>query len=117
MTHAATTAAIIAANAQQARQRAEQQTLDAFRVADATAPERALPLARITGVDADAHARLRDRGIVREARSGTFYLDERAVIAARGSDGRSEGRKAVIALVLGLGGLVLLLGVIFLLQV
>ena len=100
-------AAIIAATAAQAAtRRAEQQTLDAFRVAGATAPERALPLRRLAGADAAAVERLRSRGIVRDERGRDLWLDEQAVIAERdqpASGGRTAALVAVALLLVALG--------------
>ena len=104
-------AAIIAATAAQAATRhAEQQTIDAFRIAGATAPERALPLRRLTGADAAATDRLRSRGLVREERGSALWLDEQAVILERDGQ-RSQGPRAVlVALAVVLAGLAVLLG-------
>lgn len=70
--------------AQSARRREQEQaTLDAFRVADATAEERARRPERLPGASSDAVARLVDAGVIRAAGRGRFYLDETAVVARR----------------------------------
>lgn len=106
MTNPALLAAAVAANAAQA---ARLQHLDAFRLADATAPQRARPLGEV-GVTADAAlAHLRATGVVREGAPGTFYLDEAALIAQRPAGLSRRGQFVIVWLAAALGlGLVLL---------
>lgn len=73
---------MIAVHAAQ-QQEAERSALDAFRLAGATAPERAQPLERLNLVHGDAITRLEERGLLRTAGRHRYYLDEAAVIARR----------------------------------
>lgn len=73
---------MIAVHAAQ-QQEAEAAVLDAFRLAGATAPERAQPLARLNLVHGDAITRLEERGLLRATGRDRYYLDEAAVVARR----------------------------------
>ena len=68
------------------RREHEQATLDAFRVADATAEERAQGPDRLPGASSEAVSRLVDAGVIRSAGRGRYYLDETAVVARRDVD-------------------------------
>ena len=95
--------AMLAASA--ARRRAQDAAVvDAFRLAGATAPERAQPLDRLGLVDGEAVARLAGRGVVRVAERHRYFLDESAVIADRSA---SHGRTPPPGLILVVGLLVL----------
>ena len=71
----ATNGAIVAILAAQAQ--AERHAFVAFRIADATAPDRAKSLGELDLPDSMALRALTNRGIVREAEPGLFWLDER----------------------------------------
>lgn len=71
----ATNGAIVAILAAQAQ--AERHAFEAFRTADATAPERAKTLRDLALPESMALRALTNRGIVREADPGLFWLDER----------------------------------------
>lgn len=88
----ATNGAIVAILAAQAA--AEKKALEAFRVAGATAPERARTLAALEIPESMALRALVNRGIVREAEPGLFWLDERR--AAERSRARRPALLAVI---------------------
>lgn len=96
--------ALIAAQA--ARRREEDAALlDVFRLADATAAERAQPLSRLQLVHSEAFARLETAGVLRSVGRDRYYLDESAVIAQR-----STGVKRPPAGVILVLGLLLLAG-------
>ena len=69
-------AAILAAQAQ-----AERRAFEAFRVAGATAPERAQTLQAMDITESMALRALTNRGIVCETEPGHFWLDERKLAA------------------------------------
>jgi hypothetical protein len=100
--------AIMAAAASSAR--ARQRVLDAFRVAGATAPDRARPLAELgltldPTLEACVHA-----GVVRRGkRDGELWLDESAYIARRDGGEKKAVKVVVIAMLAGLGLLLLAL--------
>ena len=100
--------------AQAAQQRKEERTLlDVFRLAGATAPERAQSLDRLGLTWSDALGRLEEAGVVRAAGRGRYYLDEAAVVARR--EARSTPKAApmlllVLAVLLALG--IILLAVV-----
>ncbi len=71
----ATNGAIAAILAVQAA--AERRALEAFRVAGATAPERANTLRALDVEESMALRALTNRGVVRETEPGHFWLDER----------------------------------------
>lgn len=71
----ATNGAIAAILAAQAA--AQRRALEAFRVAGATAPERAQSLQALDIPESMALRALTNRGIVREAGAGLFWLDEK----------------------------------------
>ena len=72
-------AAVIAA----AMRRREQQVIDDFRAAGATAPDRAQSYNAIGLGETLAVRRLRNRAVVREAAPGLYYLDEEVWAAVR----------------------------------
>ena len=87
---AAAAGAIIAA-----RQRRIQEVVDAFRLGDATAPDRARRLEDLGIVGSDETRDLIVEGIlVPGARDGTFYLNEAGVIYQRNE---RRGLKAILA--------------------
>lgn len=71
----ATNGAIVAILAAQAQ--AERHAFEAFRAADATTPERARTLKELELPESMALRALTNRGIVRQAEPGLFWLDER----------------------------------------
>lgn len=95
----ATNGAIVAILAAQAQ--AERHAFEAFRTADATAPERAKTLRELDLPESMALRALTNRGIVREAEPGRFWLDERK--AAERSRARTPVLIAVILLLVLLG--------------
>ncbi|HEX8673364.1 MAG TPA: hypothetical protein VF710_15825 [Longimicrobium sp.] len=84
----ATNGAIVAILAAQAQ--AERHAFEAFRTADATGPERAKSLRDLDLPESMALRALTNRGIVREAEPGHFWLDERKAAE------RSRARKPVL---------------------
>lgn len=106
--HAATTAAAAA--------KARTHTLDAFRMRDATAPERARRLAELGLADDRAIRELISAGVVRGVdshgrltvlgdsvdRVAGYYLDEAEYIAHRDRAGSGAARWNVVALALGM---------------
>ena len=72
-------AAVVAA----AMRRREQEVIDDFRDAGATAPERAQSYTAIGLGDSLALRRLRNRAVIREAAPGVYYLDEEVWAAVR----------------------------------
>jgi hypothetical protein len=105
--------AIMAANAAAAAAAAQQRQLDAFRVAGATAPERAQRPETIGLSRDDTFERLMQEGVLRDAGDGRVWLDEAALIARRRV--RSP-RSTRIAVVIGLLVAVLLVGLAVLLM-
>jgi hypothetical protein len=95
----ATNGAIVAILAAQAQ--AERHAFEAFRTADATAPEKARTLKDLDLPESMALRALTNRGIVREAEPGLFWLDERK--AAERSRARTPVLIAVIVLLVLLG--------------
>jgi uncharacterized membrane protein len=95
----ATNGAIVAILAAQAQ--AERHAFEAFRTADATAPEKARTLKDLDLPESMALRALTNRGIVREAEPGEFWLDERK--AAERSRARKPVLIAVIVLLVLLG--------------
>ncbi len=86
--------------ARSARRREEEQaTLDAFRVADATAGERAQRLDRLPGASSEALTRLVDAGVIRAVGRGRYYLDETAVVARRDVDAPTVVPRGLILIV------------------
>jgi hypothetical protein len=73
---------VVAMAAAQA-QAAERRLIDAFRVAGATAPDRARAPEELRVVPDAAFGHLVEAGLLRERARGAFYLDEAAVIARR----------------------------------
>jgi hypothetical protein len=93
----ATNGAIVAILAAQAQ--AERHAFEAFRTADATAPERAKTLGELALPESMALRALTNRGIVREAEPGLFWLDERKA-AERSRASKPVLIAAVVLLVL-----------------
>jgi hypothetical protein len=124
------TTAIIAAHAAKAATTARTRILDAFRLRDATAPERALPLAELgLAVDDRYLAEYIRSGVIRgvdsrdrpavigyeHVRIGGYFLDERACIAERDRHaGAGTSRQRRIALALLFWMFVILLPLVFL---
>lgn len=81
----ATNGAIVAILAAQAQ--AERRALEAFRVAGATAPERAQTLQAMGITESMALRALTNRTVVSETEPGHFWLDERK-LAARSRAGK-----------------------------
>jgi len=88
----------------------ERCVLDAFRLADATAPDRARTPHELHIAPDAAFGRLVSAGVLRERARGAFYLDESAVIARRS---RKPSRVLLIVLVMVL--VLVLLGLVALL--
>lgn len=104
----ATNGAIVAILAAQAQ--AERHAFEAFRTADATAPERAKSLKDLDLPESMALRALTNRGIVREAEAGHYWLDERK--AAERSRARTPVLIAVLVVLVLLGiGLAVLMNV------
>lgn len=87
----------------------EQDVIDDFRAAGATSPDRAQSYTAMGVGDSLAIKRLRNRAVIREAASGTYYLDEEvwsAVVRTR--------RRLVVTLlsIIALVALGILLGII-----
>src|SRR3954453_5008365 len=72
-------AAVIAA----AMRRREQEVIDDFRAAGATAPDKAQSYTAIGLGESLALRRLRNRAVIREAAPGVYYLDEEVWSAVR----------------------------------
>ena len=88
----AVAAAIMAAKAKRV-----QNIVDAFRVADATAPDRARSLAELGVVhDREADELTGDGALVAGKRANTWYLHEAGYIARRESQSRAAVRAVVI---------------------
>jgi hypothetical protein len=94
-------AAVIAA----AMRRREQEVIDDFRAAGATASDKAQSYTAIGIGESLALRRLRNRAVIREAAPGVYYLDEEVWSAVRRTRRRVAG---VIMLVLA----ILLLGIL-----
>lgn len=109
MTGGAVVAAMAAARAQRVRD-----VLDAFRLADATAPDRARSLDEI-GIAAPAEvAMLSEAGIVQQdPRTGGWWLSERAYVAHRDRQPKKAVRVLLIFVAIALG--IVLAGMIVLL--
>lgn len=76
---------ITAQAAQQRQPQAERALLDAFRLADATAPDRAQSRTRL-GIDrTPTFTRLEGAGVVQSDGRDRYYLNEAAVVAQRSS--------------------------------
>ncbi|HEY1953379.1 MAG TPA: hypothetical protein VGG76_11305 [Gemmatimonadaceae bacterium] len=85
-------AAVVAA----AMRRREQEVIDDFRAAGATAPDRAQSYTAVGVGETLALRRLRNRAVIREASPGIFYLDEEVWEAVR----RTRLRVATVVLVI-----------------
>lgn len=80
-----------------ARQKRLQDTIDAFRLGDATSPDRARSVEALGVMNFDEANELAAQGILAPGRvDGTFYLNESAYIATR--DERKGSRAAVVIL-------------------
>lgn len=97
---AAMMAAIAAAHAQRV-----QEITDAFRIAGATAPDRARSLAAL-GVQHTAEAEeLAQAGVLVSGRaSGTWYLDEAAIVARRDAGTKTPRWLLVVIIILAAVG-------------
>jgi hypothetical protein len=89
-----------------------QNVVDAFRLADATSPDRARALTELSIVPDAALAELTGNAVLLPGRrAGTWYLSEAAYIARREARARAANRSAVIvavvAAVVVLGGAVI----------
>jgi hypothetical protein len=94
-------AAVIAA----AMRRREQEVIDDFRAAGATAPDKAQSYTAMGLGESLALRRLRNRAVIREAAPGVYYLDEEVWSAVR----RTRRRVAsVVILILA----IMLLGIL-----
>jgi hypothetical protein len=91
----ATNGAIVAILAAQAQ--AERRAFEAFRLAGATAPDRAQTLKAMDITESMALRALTNRGIVCETEPGHFWLDERK-LAARSRAGRPAMLFGIIVL-------------------
>jgi hypothetical protein len=76
--------------------RREQEVIDDFRAAGATAPDRAQSYTAVGVGETLALRRLRNRAVIREASPGIFYLDEEVWEAVR----RTRLRVATVVLVI-----------------
>ena len=103
-------AAAVAALAAQQHALQVQEVTDAFRLAGATAPERARTLAELRVAHAATAESLAKAGLLRPgAAAGTWYLDEAAVVAQRQARAR-RGRSRPVTIAIGvLTGLLLVL--------
>ena len=99
MAGGAVVAAMAAARAQRVRD-----VMDAFRLADATAPDRALSLDEI-GIAAPAEvAMLSEAGIViQDPRTGGWWLSERAYVAHRDQQPKKAVRTLLVVVLVTLG--------------
>lgn len=97
----ATNGAIVAILAAQAV--AERRALEAFRLAGATAPERAQTLPAMEITESMALRALTNRGVVRETEPGHFWLDERKL-----AERSRASRPALLVLALVLVALALI---------
>ena len=89
-------AIMVAAHAQRV-----QEVTDAFRLGDATAPERARSLEALGVAHAAEAAELAGAGVlVPGPAAGTWYLSEAAVVARRQGDGTASRRVVVVTLIL-----------------
>ena len=109
-TPAMSAGAVVAIAAAQATA-AERRLIDTFRLADATAPDRARTPQELHVVPDATFGRLLAAGVLRERARGTFYLDEAAVIARRDRKPKRGPLVALllVALVVLLAGLAMLL--------
>ena len=92
----ATVAIVVAARARRVRD-----VLDAFRLADATAPSRAVPLEKLAlggRHQPEIDTLARDGILVQDARGGGWWLDERAFVARRD---RPTSRTVRVVLIVG----------------
>ncbi len=104
-----TSGAVVVAAAAAARRRRLQRVLDSFRIADATAPERARTLPSLGIADSAELTHLVESGVVNAGRAqGSWYLNEGAYVAHRDAKRVHIRRRMVILL----GCLVFILGVV-----
>jgi hypothetical protein len=96
--------AYIGALAVVAAARAEADLLERFRVADATAPDRAQGLVRLGLPSAQPLARYEREGIIRQAGTDRYYLDETALAMQR----RRQGSRVWLV---AIGGMLMLIGI------
>ena len=91
-----------------ARRRRQNEVLDCFRIAGATAPERAKPVDQLGLRETREMTALMERQILRPGlRTGTWYLDE-AAYAAHRDERRPVRVMAIVAVLLVLAGILLL---------
>lgn|SRR5688500_17682013 len=98
---------IIAAQAAQ-RKEAERALLDAFRLADATAAERAQSLTRLGVERTSAFAQLEAAGVLQSAGRDRYFLSEAAVVAQRAPKSHASTRQLLVVAALVAVALVLL---------
>ena len=103
--------AVVAAAAA-ARRRRMQRVLDAFRIADATAPERARSLESLGLSEAREVAELIESGIVARGGRDLWYLNEGAYIAHRDARRVRVSRVMVVVLACAVFVLGALIGVL-----
>lgn len=96
------TAGVVAAAA---AARELERTLDAFRVADATASDRGQTLEALGLTESATVSRLVKAGVILPGRAGRVYLSEAAYVAYR-----STGNKRRVAALLAAGILILMAG-------
>lgn len=102
-----TSGAVVVAAAAAARRRRLQGVLDSFRIADATAPERARTLTSLGITDSAELTHLIESGVVNPGPAkGSWYLNEGAYVAHRDARRVHIQRRMVILL----GCLVFILG-------
>lgn len=103
--------AIMAANtAAAAAAAAQQRQLDAFRLAGATAPERAQRPEAMGLPRDDTFVRLAHEGVLRDAGDGRVWLDEAALIARRSAGTRMSRRAKFVVIGVLLALLLLAVG-------
>jgi len=110
-----TTGALIAASAAAGRARRTGAVLDAFRLAGATAPERARPLVELGLTQSpEVVAFARQRVLVHDVSTDAWYLDEAAYIALR--DVRPKRAVRLLLMVVGLALAIVGIGMIALIR-
>jgi hypothetical protein len=102
----------VAAAAAAAHTKRVQMILDAFRVAGATAPERARPLEQL-GLERSSELEdlIKHQVLVATSHGGAWYLSESAYIARRDSDASQTRRIVAFALAVALVGAMLAIAV------
>jgi hypothetical protein len=92
-------AAVVAA----AIRRREQEVIDDFRAAGATAPDKAQSYTAIGLGESLALRRLRNRAVIRESTPGVYYLDEEVWSAVRRTRRRVAGVVILILAIMLIG--------------